>query len=125
MKSKQVKIQISSAFDKDGNLVKWRDAESETQRITVAFPENAPIATVSVGAELPLAIAPFMYAKQSVHISIPCIMDEDEINQAQEFCQKFTEENLNGCMKKYVSWMDKCNIDWKAVEKSLKNKASK
>lgn len=86
----------------------------------LVFPENAAVAKVSVGSELPVKLAPFLQAKQSVHITVPCYAEETSIKKAYEFASNFCQEHLTLKLQEYMEFLDGQGVDYSKIEKGVK-----
>ncbi len=114
MKTEKVKVFTSYS---EGKNIKEADF---TELDSVIFPENSAIAKVSVGSELPIKLAPFLNAKQSVLITVPCYADEANIANAYTFASNFCEEFLGVKIQEYKDHLDSMGVDYSKIEKGVK-----
>ena len=111
------KVKFSSSY-----RTKDRDLEEPVfgELDELVFPENAAVAKVSVGSDLPVKLAPFLNAKQSVHITVPCYAEETSIKKAYEFASNFCQEHLTLKLQEYMTFLDNNGVDYNKIEKGVK-----
>jgi hypothetical protein len=114
MKTRKVKV---FTWYEEGKVEKESDY---TELDQVVFPEDAAVATVSVGSELPIALAKFLNAKQTVHISVPCYADKSSIANAYKFASEFCEEHLSLKIQEYLVYLDSKGVDYKKIREGIK-----
>lgn len=89
---KEIKCQIAKVFKKN-KIVTSEEKEVETVAVVRLDPEAAYV-TVSTDRSFTLGLPNYCSAKASVFISVPCPLDEDQIEQAYQFVTDFCETKL-------------------------------
>ena len=117
----KIVMKVTKAF-KDGKLL---EQEERTEEIKpVFFPENAAVAKVHVSRDLPFILYGYGgNAKASVHISVPCLFEQSEVEDAVKYATEFCQKEVVDQMNSYQSWLDSRGIDWKKVDDQMKRNA--
>ena len=92
-KDQPVYVYVNSMF-KQGRLVTNEENEQE-QIAVVKVDQNAAYATVSTDRKCVVNTGNFSSASFSVFCSVPCPLDEDQMEQAYEFVSNFCETKLS------------------------------
>lgn len=59
-------------------------------------------------------------ASVSVHISVPCPLNDTEIQEATKYAVGFCETVVQSQLKQYTTFLNEQGIDWKKVENNVK-----
>jgi hypothetical protein len=59
-------------------------------------------------------------AKISIHVSVPCVMSESELENAKEFALNFCSTEISKQIEQYKEWLDASEIDWKKIDNNIK-----
>jgi len=117
---KEIRVRITKAF-KDGELIPADEQTVDITKTAVTFPEGIKTATVSIGRDFPMMVYGFGgNAKASVHISVPCVLEKSELEDAVKFATKICDRELEGQKNDYLGWLDSMNVDWEKVTKAMK-----
>jgi len=114
MKTEQIKVTRNFL---DGDLVE-KGPEYETHDLI--FPENAKVMRLSISREQPLQVYAYGNAKTSIHVSIPCLMEETEIENAMEYLTNFANSQMREQSLQYLEALESRGIDWEKVDKQMK-----
>jgi hypothetical protein len=92
MQEKEVVAYVSKMF-KEGKLVTGEENTQETVAVVRLDPEAA-YSTVSVDVKSTMNTGNFTSVSFSVFMSVPCPMEEDQQNQAFEYCSNFCKGKI-------------------------------
>jgi hypothetical protein len=121
MIEEKIKTRVTKAF-KDGKLLSEEDRTQEITEKCVTFEDNVAVAKISISREFPIMVYGFGgNAKASVHISVPCVLEESEVSDALKYATSFCDSVISEQSHSYKEWLDSQGIDWKKIEKVLKN----
>ena len=119
MKSERIKMRINKVFE-DGKLIPAADRKEDITDECLFFPDDMEVTRVSIGAELPIKLADYQYAKSSVHISVPCPTTSEQIEEAKKFASNFCQSEVQEQMAGYLEWLKSKGIDMEKIAKKVK-----
>jgi hypothetical protein len=86
-------VNVSKLF-KDGKIVASESSEKE-KVATIRLDPEAAYATVSKEAKGTVNLGNYQSATVSVFLSVPCPMEQSQIDEAFKYVSEFTSERLN------------------------------
>lgn len=92
IKEVESKVRVNKIFKKSGQLV--TEENSEDVVFVSRLPENAAYVTICTDKKKTKNLGNYESCSASVFLSVPCPLDEEQMNLAFEFIDKYTTEKL-------------------------------
>ncbi len=118
MKTEKVKYS-NNVFTKHGGIVPFASEDEQGELSTVRFEDGDAVAKVSVRSDMPFQIGKFLIAKCGVMVTVPCQLNEEDVENAYQFASKFCEAKLAERTQQYKKWLESQSIDWEKIEKGV------
>jgi hypothetical protein len=99
----KIKTKIYRSFTNSGKLIDEDDKKDEID--LSLLPDQVPTATVSFDTSLTKNLGNYNSAKVGVFCSVPCVLNEDEMQGALSFAKKFCEDALVPSLNEFVSYV--------------------
>lgn len=97
MKSEEVKISVNKMFKTGGKLV--REETTEDVVFVARIDENAAYSTVSSKKGATINMGNYSSANVSVFMSVPCPLDDEQVELAYEYVTNFVEGKMKECIE--------------------------
>lgn len=92
MQEKEIKVRTSRLF-KEGRVVKSDKSEEEVVDVVRLDPE-APYCTISTDRKATVNMGNYNSASVSVFMSVPSLLNDDDIENAYKFVKDFCERKI-------------------------------
>lgn len=103
MKEHQSKVVVYRRFNNKGQLVTEQDEREAFE--TTLFPDAAPVCTVSAERKLTKNLGDYNSAQVGVFVSVPCILDAEELANALAFAGQFAESHLERNLSEFEAFI--------------------